>query len=129
MSKGSNSAFLDAIVGAAKPQIFGAGPSGTGICGAADPPCATLVRPHIAWPVHARDVQTNCKEASGTRYQASSGFGRKSHYLHDALHVICAVVLDFDSALFFAVMQKHAGAKIFLQPRLQMLHRAGIDRN
>ena len=56
-------------------------------------------------------------------------FRRKPDYLQYALQVVGAVVFDFDSALFFAVMQNHAGAQIFLQPRLQMLHRAGIDRN
>ena len=63
----------------------------------------------------------------GQVFHSTLGFWREADRLHDALQVICAVILDFDSALFFAVMQNDTGAEIFLQPRLQMLHRAGID--
>jgi hypothetical protein len=60
-------------------------------------------------------------------WHGTLAFWREPDCLHDALQVICAVVFNFDSTLFFAVMQNNAGAKIFLEPRLQMLHRAGID--
>jgi hypothetical protein len=63
----------------------------------------------------------------GQVFHSTLAFWREADRLHDALQVICAVILDFDSALFFAVMQNDTGAEIFLQPRLQMLHRAGID--
>ena len=66
------------------------------------------------------------RQGKGLRH-ATLAFWREPDCLHDALQVICAVIFDFDSALFFAVMQNHAGAQIFLQTRLQMLHRAGID--
>ena len=54
--------------------------------------------------------------APATVFNDTLGFGRESHYLHDPLQVIRAVVFNFDSALFFAVMQNDAGAQIFLQP-------------
>ena len=66
---------------------------------------------------------------SAVFFNSVLAFRRKPNYLNDAMQVIRTVVFDFDSALFFAVMQNHAGAQIFLQPRSQMLHRAGIDRD
>ena len=49
--------------------------------------------------------------------------------LHDALQIVSAIIFDFDSALFLAVMENHARPEILLETRLQMFKCTSVNRN
>jgi len=60
---------------------------------------------------------------------AGSIFRWQTDDLHDALQIVSAIIFDFDSALFLAVMQNHARPEILLQTRLQMFKCISVNRN
>ena len=60
---------------------------------------------------------------------AGSIFRWQTDDLEDALQIVSAVIFDFDSALFLAVMENDAGPEILLKTRLQMFNGSSVKRN
>src|SRR5438132_886304 len=67
---------------------------------------------HFATSTKSCHVGKRSGEGQDEGVSTVLAFRREPHNLHDTLQVIRAVVLNFDSALLFAVMQNDAGAQI-----------------